>query len=404
MANIGSSWRKLLSCRCSCVIVIRGQIAFGPLNKEVHMIDKKDILASFRQELVKPLSAHTPLPLAPLPVTVWIAASVMQKAIRRGEVDWALSAAATLLIENPEKLWRRLACIAVEDVGLADICAVGGMVGLMSGKRVRFALGGEWPVASWLVQRLAQARKSRATDDLLMTAQLLPSLEGERGRLAELSNQHLRLILLGTDSLHIRALALIFLAGTAGKPVAHLKSRRGEPALAFDVLDEIGTPLTVLELAREGYRISREPLWLLMALLAAEQPDLGRELEIDDELPTETMAGTAPSWAIDSFTHEGKVAISRFLNGVSPYAEWLQAHVQRSQQRTVTARALFHVEGGLLRRRCLSTLNDDLRATNEVQCLGLPPELAGEAMRLLRDDLPILNAIRTQIVEGQSNA
>ena len=367
------------------------------------MIDRKDVLASFRQELVKPLSAHTPPPLAPMPTTVWIAASVMQKAIRRGEAAWALSAAATLLIENPDKLWRRLACIAVEDVGLADVCAVGGMVGMMSGKRMRAALGGEWPVASWLVQRLAQARKSRATDDLLMTTQLLSSLDGERGRLAELSNQHLRLILLGTDSLHIRALALLYLAGTAGKPVAYLKPRRGEPALAFDVLDELGTPFTVLDLAREGYRVSREPLWLLMALLAAEQPDLGREQEMDDELATETMAGPAPCWAIDSFTREGKHAISRFLNGVSPYAEWLQAHVQRSQQRTVTAGALFHVEGGLLRKRCRSALNDDLRATNETQCLALPAELAGEAMRWLRDDLPILNAIRAEIMEGQTH-
>lgn len=364
------------------------------------MIDKKDVLASFRQELVKPLSAHTPPPLVPLHITDYIAASVMQKAIRRGENAWALSAAATLLIENPDKLWRRLACIAAEDVGLADICAVGAVVGEMAGKKLRAALGGEWPVASWLVQHLAQACKSRATDDLLMTTQLLPSLESERGTLAELSNQHLRLILLGTDTLHIRALALLYLAGTAGKPVAYLKPRRGEPALAFDVLDELGTPFTVLELAREGYRVSREPLWLLMALLASEQPDLGREQEIDDELPTQTMAGPAPSWAIDSFTREGKLAISRLLNGVSPYTEWLQAHVQRSQQRTVTARALFHVEGGLLRRRCQSALNDDLRATNERECIGLPVQLTVEAMRLLKDDLPILNAIRAQIMEG----
>jgi hypothetical protein len=373
------------------------------MNKEVHMIDKKDVLASFRQELVKPLSAHSPPPLNPPPVSIWIAASVMQKAIRRGEAAWALSAAATLLIENPDKLWRRLACIAVEDVGLADVCVVGGMVGMMSGKRMRASLGGEWPVASRLVQRLAQARKSRATDDLLMTTQLLPSLEGDRVRLAELSNHQLRLILLGTDSLNVRALALLYLAGTAGKPVAYLKPRRGEPALAFDVLDELGTPFTVLELAREGYRVSREPLWLVMALLAAEQPDLAHELVIDDELPTEIMAGPAPCWAIDSFTREGKLAISRFLNGVSPYSKWLQAHVQRSQQRTVTARALFHVEGGLLRKRCISALNDELRATNEMQCVGLPAELAREAMQRLRDALPILNAIRAHIMGGQTH-
>jgi len=106
---------------------------------------------------------------------------------------------------------------------------------------------------------------------------------------------------LGTDSLHVRALALLYLAGTTGKPVDHLASRRGEPALAFDVLDELGTPLTVLELAREGYRVSREPLWLLMGLLAAETAGFGCEAEVDDDLPPQTMTGPVPGWAVDSF-------------------------------------------------------------------------------------------------------
>lgn len=368
------------------------------------MIDRKDVLGSFRQELVKPLAAYRPPPLAPLPISPWCSMSLLQKAVRRGEKAWGLAAAATLLIDAPDKLWRRLAGIAAEDVGLADICATGAMVGMMAGKRMRASLGGEWAVAAWLTQRLCEARTSRATDDLLMTVQLLPGLQGERERLADLSNHHLRLILLGTDSLHVRALALLYLAGTAGKPVDHLASRRGDPALAFDVLDELGTPLTVLELAREGYRVSREPLWLLMGLLAAEPEGFGCEAEIDDEMPPHTMTGPVPGWAVDSFTREGKLAISRFLHGTSPYTRWLQALVERPQQRTVTARALFHVEGGLLRKRCQSALTDDLRATNERECLGLPSALAGDALRLLRHDLPRLDAIRAEIMEGQTHA
>jgi hypothetical protein len=368
------------------------------------MIEKKDVLGSFRQELVKPLAAYRPPPLAPLPISPWIAMSLLQKAVRRGETARAIAAAATLLIDAPDKLWRRLAGIAAEDVGLADICATGAMVGMMSGKRMRASLGGEWTTAAWLTQRLCEARTSRATDDLLMTVQLLRGFQGERERLGDLSNHHLRVILLGTDSLHVRALALLYLAGTAGKPVDHLASRQGEPALAFDVLDELGTPLTVLELAREGYRVSREPLWLLMGLLAAEPAGFEWEAEVDDDLPPEAMTGPVPGWAVDSFTREGKVAISRFLHGTSPFTLWLQAHVERPQQRTVTARALFHIEGGLLRKRCMSALNDDLRTTNEGDCLGLPSALAGDALRLLRDDLPRLDAIRAKIMEGQTHA
>ncbi|HRI90519.1 MAG TPA: hypothetical protein PLS93_02565 [Accumulibacter sp.] len=368
------------------------------------MIDKEDVLGSFRQELVKPLAAYRPPPLTPLPISAWMAMSLLQKAIRRGEKAWAVGAAATLLIDAPDKLWRRLAGIAAEDVGLADICATGAVVGMMAGKRMRSSFGDEWATAAWLTQRLCEARTSRATDDLLMTVQLLPGFQGERERLADLSNHHLRLILLGTDSLHVRAMALLYLVGTAGKPIDHLASRRGEPALAFDVLDELGTPLTVLELAREGYRVSREPLWLLMGLLAAEPAGVGCEAECDDDMPPETMTGPVPGWVVDSFTREGKLAISRFLHGTSPYTRWLQGHVERSQQRTVTARALFHVEGGLLRKRCRSALNDDLRTTNELECLRLPSALAGKAQRLLRDDLPRLDAIRAEIMEGQTHA
>jgi hypothetical protein len=370
------------------------------MNKEVPMIEKQDILVSFRQELVKPLAAYRTPPLAPLPISPWLAMSLLQKAIRRGEKAWALKAAATLLIDAPDKLWRRLAGIAAEDVGLADICTTGVMVGMMAGKRLRASLGGEWTVAAWLTEHLCCARKSRATDDLLMSVQLLPSLQGERERLADLSNHHLRMIMLGNNNLHNRALALLYLAGTAGKPVHYLAFRRGQPDLAFDALAELGTPLTVLELAREGYRVSHEPLWLLMALLAAEPAGFECGTEIDDAIPPQTMAGPVPGWTVDIFTREGKCAIGRFLHVTSPYTSWLQGNVERSLHRTVTASALFHIEGGLLRRRCLSTLNDDLRTINERECLGLPPELGGEVMRLLRDDLPILNAIRAQIMGG----
>ena len=55
----------------------------------------------------------------------WVAMSAMQKAIRRGREDLALSAAATLLRDAPDKLWRRIGCIAYEDIGVAILDAVG---------------------------------------------------------------------------------------------------------------------------------------------------------------------------------------------------------------------------------------------------------------------------------------
>jgi hypothetical protein len=89
------------------------------------MIDHRDILASFRNELAVHLARFTPPPVQPLPVSVWIAASLLQKAIRRGRADLAISAAATLAVNDPERLWRRLGGIVFEDIGFADLCTVG---------------------------------------------------------------------------------------------------------------------------------------------------------------------------------------------------------------------------------------------------------------------------------------
>ena len=47
----------------------------------------------------------------PVPASPWLAMSLLQKAIRRGQEGLALRAAATLLKDPSERLWRRLGCI-----------------------------------------------------------------------------------------------------------------------------------------------------------------------------------------------------------------------------------------------------------------------------------------------------
>src|SRR5215212_5134335 len=110
--------------------------------------------------------------------------SLMQKAIRRGEEDLALRAAATLLRDAPDRLWRRVACIAFEDIGVADLDAVFLVTSALAGKTFRARLGGEWPVASFIVSRMVQAPKCRGADDLLLTAEQHPGLQQQRRELA----------------------------------------------------------------------------------------------------------------------------------------------------------------------------------------------------------------------------
>lgn len=156
---------------------------------------KPDILEFYKDSLGG-LVAARPTPPLPKPIntTPWIAMSFMQKAIRRGNGPAALMGAATLLRDAPERLWRRVGCVALEDIGVADIECLGLVTAALAGKADRGKLGGEWAVASLIIERMAGAAKNRSADDLLMTITGLPSLADERKNFATLSDQRLHQI------------------------------------------------------------------------------------------------------------------------------------------------------------------------------------------------------------------
>ncbi len=143
-----------------------------------------EILRLIRHELQHAVGRRgTPLAPRPMDASPWVAMSALQKAIRRGREDLALSAAATLLRDAPEKLWRRIGCVAFEDVGVASLDAVGLATVALGGKQVRAALGGEWAVASCIVSELCRVPKCRAADDLLMACELHPACTTARAEL-----------------------------------------------------------------------------------------------------------------------------------------------------------------------------------------------------------------------------
>ena len=179
--------------------------------------------------------------------------ALLQKAVWCGRTDLALQAAATLLLGARDRLWRRCGGIAFEDIGLADLDVVGSVAASLS-KRLRSSLGGEWSVASLVVCLLAEARKCRAADDLLMCAERHPAFAEARRELAELATRDLLEIVTSPSPLIERGLALWYALGTDRRTSKHLVSRRGQPQTVFDHLCEAGLPHTVVEIAWEGHR------------------------------------------------------------------------------------------------------------------------------------------------------
>ena len=187
-----------------------------------------DILSAARQQLADAVSKTQPFTFEPLDISPWLAAALLQKAIRRGADELAQQAAATLLRNAPEKLWRRCGGIAYEDVGLADVDAVAIVTAAITGKRFRAQIGGEWPVVSFIVSRMARAPKCRAADDLLMTCDLHPALATARREMAGMPTPELLRLAVGSGPLPERAIALWFASGTYARTTRNLRLRRGE--------------------------------------------------------------------------------------------------------------------------------------------------------------------------------
>jgi hypothetical protein len=252
-------------------------------------VNGPEILHLIRHELQRAVGrAGKPPALRPMDVSPWLAMALLQKAIRRGREDLALSAAATLLRDAPEKLWRRIGCIAFEDVGVASLDAVGLATVALGGKQARAALSGEWPVASFIVSELCRVPKCRAADDLLMACEFHPAHAEARAELPQLTTRDLIAVATGQGSVEERALALWYAIGTDRRR-STLVSRRGEPRLVFDYLCEAGWPHSIVEVAREGFRRTNEMLCPLVALLSCERREATR-VENDD-LPPEVMIG-----------------------------------------------------------------------------------------------------------------
>jgi len=321
----------------------------------------------------------------------WVAMSALQKAIRRGREDLALSAAATLLRDAPDKLWRRIGCVAFEDVGVACLDAVGLATVALAGKQVRAALGGDWAVASFIVSELCRVPKCRAADDLLMACELHPAYAMARADLPYLTTRNLIAVATGHASVPVRALALRFALGTDRRRSA-LVSRRGEPRLVFDYLCEAGWPHSIVEVAREGFRRTGEMLCPFAALLACEQPQATR-VESDDLLP-EVMIGDVPSWALDIYSREGRAAFTRFLDTDAPAARWVRDNVRPARRVAFLGHIVFRVEGGLVTTRMRWPLADELRRQTDFECSGPDCPDATEILDLMRADLPLLNEAR----------
>lgn len=337
----------------------------------------------------------------PLDISPWLAMSMLQKALRRGETGHALRAAATLLRDAPDRLWKRLAVAVFEDVGLGGLDLIAPVLIGTSGKGVRQKFGGDWIVVSALVERMAAARKCRASDDLLMAVISHPAYEGDRIGLTYRTQRELMEMVTGNGDIISRAVALFYATGTDRCPVPSMRARKGSIPYVLETMLQTGFPHCVLEVVQRGSVRMREPLPVFLSLLSLDVParSTGYEpTEKDDDFLPSTMVEEVPSWSLDWYVREGRASLRGFLKHNTPTGRWLTANVAPRDRAEVLGGLVFRTEGGLLRRRLQWPTGQYLRKVMENEAVGFGITDATEVLDLLRNDLPLLNKERHHVL------
>ncbi|MER8809228.1 hypothetical protein [Mesorhizobium australicum] len=337
-------------------------------------------------------SDHKVPSVEPLRVSPWVAMSAMQKGIRRGDVDLAARAATTLLKVDPTKLWRRLAGIVVEDIGLADLECVKLIMAATAGKTFRREFGGEHRVAGLVIARMCEAKKCRAADDLFIVASHHPELEALRADMARVNlSEHLsrvgeRCALLGASLAALHASGARWNGQVAG--------RSSDAPATFAAMSSAGIDDEIVALAEQGFRRTREALPVLLPLLILALPS--GELPVEDnEFPAAVIGRDGlPTFVYDGFSWEGKSALSRFLRQDTTSVRWLRKHVPAERRVAVLHGAIFRVEGGLVRQRVRWPCAETLRRLADEGYHGMRLPDPAAFLDMIRADLPVLDEVR----------
>lgn len=125
--------------------------------------------AALRSELyARNLEVEEPERLAADADERWKLASALQKSVRRGHTHCAIRFAVKLHAVEPAYAWKRLAIIALEDVGFGD--PLSAALALLACRHHRFRVRiGELRTLAAVVTGLAEAVKSRAICDALVS-------------------------------------------------------------------------------------------------------------------------------------------------------------------------------------------------------------------------------------------
>jgi len=333
----------------------------------------------------------------------YLASSLLQKAIRRGDLVPALKAARALLAFRGPTMWKRLLTIAFEDVGVGSVPTLVMLAGLATSPLARQQFGGETEAVLHAVRCLCGAPKDRSSDYLLSMAQADPNLEATREFCGSKgSDGSLALLADNEQPLSSRAIAAWYCTGLDLHDERRLTGNCRKEMFALMMAE--GVPRDLIEATKVAVTITREPIVAMVPLLWLElqqSPAMPRPTSIPPLPPFRIIHGT-PSYAFDKHTRIGKRAGGLLALRCDPVAELLSKYVSDYRAKDAARMAAFYVDATPVANRLSWSQSASLEARgmeSDMQKVGVDPMGAAAVVACVRANLDQLNAIRFEVAQ-----
>jgi hypothetical protein len=242
-------------------------------------------------------------------------ASLLQKAIRRGDLSVAGRAARRLLEIDRPRLWRRLMVTALEDIGIGDVEASVLLIAAATNGRWRACLGGDELLLSHLLPRACSAIKDRSGDHILSIINHEPVVDLDYGALKGASLSAL-LAIVAMPSLPVlyRIRAALLAAGRYSLTGGCTPDAKNDGAELFETFEDLGTPPVLVEACRLYARRSRDALgFIIPCVWSVWQSEGASTTQISHRLLSAEVLDGMPLYAMDPLrTRLGREAVRRW--------------------------------------------------------------------------------------------
>jgi hypothetical protein len=337
--------------------------------------------------------------LKPLSIDPWVASSLLQKSIRRGDADLAIRAALTLYRFRRSGIWRRLVVIAFEDVGAASIDALLVAVRAATDPRWRASIGSDERVIAHVARLLAEAPKDRSADHLICSSRSYPPWEDARRMVGSLPIMlRLDLVAENEQPLHVRAIAAWYSSGVEWDD----ERRVGEgdlPGLTA-VFRSIGVPDALALATKYAATHTREPITIMVPLIWLEAFKEEHPAIRDCLVPSSPVVRGVPLYALDKHTAVGKTAIYQFARENRVVRETLADYVPDYRAPGAACMAAFYADAAPVSRRLdwsQSNALETIGIDNDLRSTKVSPDGVRPILEVVSANLDHLNEIRARL-------